>query len=104
MSDLSIAAPAAPLTRELAGARAAQAPVSPEHTRAVAEDFEAIFLGILLKGLRATVPQSEDPSHAGQIYRDLFDEQLAVDLAKKGGIGLAAIVRTYLDHGPGAGK
>ena len=97
MSDLSIAAAAA-------AARPAEAPVSPAQARAVAEDFEAIFLGILLKGLRATVPLSEDPSHASQMYRDLFDEQMAVDLARKGGIGLADMVRTYLDHGPGARK
>ena len=95
MSDLTIAASAVTPPPPLVDASA-----SPERVKAVAEDFEAIFLGILLKGLRATVPQSEEPSHMHQMYRDLFDEQLAVDLAKKGGIGLAGIVRTYLEHGP----
>jgi flagellar protein FlgJ len=99
VSDLSIAASAVP-----PAPRPVQASASPERAMAVAEDFEAIFLGLLLKGLRATVPQSEDPSHMAQMYRDLFDEQLAVDLAKKGGIGLAAIVRTYLEHGPAAAR
>jgi flagellar protein FlgJ len=105
VSDLSIAAAARGpllLTREMASGRPVPGASSPEQARAVAQDFEAIFLGLLLKGLRATVPPSEAPSHMGQMYRDLFDEQLAVELARKGGIGLAGLVATFLERAPAA--
>ena len=57
----------------------------------LAQDFEEILLTHLVKGMRLTVPESEEPSHMTRMYRDLFDERLAADIARRGGIGLAAV-------------
>ena len=40
---------------------------------------------------------------AQQPLSELHDEMLATHLAKQGGIGLAAILRAYLDRVPGTG-
>jgi Rod binding domain-containing protein len=66
--------------------------------QSVAQDFEALLLAELLKGLRRTVPQSNDRSHSGQMCLELLDEQLAVSIARQGGIGLAGILRAYLER------
>jgi flagellar protein FlgJ len=63
-----------------------------------AQEFEAVLLTQVLKGLRRTVPGAEDKPATGGIYEELFDEQLAIDLTKKGGIGIARIIRTYLEQ------
>lgn len=84
--------------------------VSPPRARAgaggeaaAAEQFEALFLGQLLKGLRKTVPVSDEASTAREIYHEMHDEMLATHLARHGGIGLAAMIRSYLDRVPAAG-
>lgn len=70
---------------------------------AAAEQFEALLLGQLLKGLRKTVPVSDEASTAREIYHEMHDEMLATHLARHGGIGLAAMIRSYLDRVPAAG-
>lgn len=69
-----------------------------DQLKAAAEGFEAIFLGELLKGLRRTVPQRDEANTMGQTYLELFDEHLAADIARKGGIGLAAFIRNYVER------
>ena len=67
--------------------------------------FEAMLLTQLIKGLRKTVPESPDATAAGQMYQELFDEQLAQEVARNGGIGIARILESYLDRtGATAGK
>ncbi len=64
----------------------------------VSEEFESIFLGYMLKQMRKTVP--DDPlfgnSTAKDIFLDMHDEAMSKDLAKAGGIGLAAILYKQL--------
>ena len=71
-----------------------------------AEDFEALLLTQLLKGMRRTVPEVSASSSARDPYHELHDEMLAMPLARNGGIGLAAMIRAYLDWSPtpGAGS
>ena len=70
-----------------------------------AQGFEAMLLTQLIKGLRKTVPESPDATAAGQMYQELFDEQLAQEVARNGGIGIARILESYLDRtGATAGK
>ncbi len=63
-----------------------------------AEGFEAILLGQLLKGLRRTVPEGDEASSARQMYNEMFDEALATEVARKGGIGLADMIRAYVSR------
>jgi|SRR5215470_1892026 len=67
-----------------------------------AEAFEALLLTQLLKGMRRTVPESAERSTARDLYHELHDEMLATHLARNGGIGIAAIIRAYLERTPGA--
>lgn len=61
-----------------------------------AQGFEAMLLTQLIKGLRKTVPESPDSTAMGQMYQEMFDEQLAQEVARRGGIGIAKILESYL--------
>ncbi len=58
--------------------------------RPVAKQFESVFLQMMLKSMRAAVPDGGlFTDEGGKAYRDMFDNQLAVNLAEQGGIGMA---------------
>ncbi|ORJ63497.1 rod-binding protein [Geothermobacter hydrogeniphilus] len=77
-----------------------------EKLRAACREFEALFMQQMLKGMRATIPQSglleKDASH--DMYTDLLDAQVARGVAEQhGGMGIAnALYRQLqkLEHGP----
>ncbi|MBX8520647.1 flagellar assembly peptidoglycan hydrolase FlgJ [Pseudomonas cichorii] len=53
------------------------------------KQFEALFLQMMLKSMRAAIPKSEMSSNSQtEFYTDMFDQQVAQSLAGKG-IGLA---------------
>jgi flagellar protein FlgJ len=63
----------------------------------VAKQFEAIFVQMLLKQMREASPG--DPLFAGEqmkFYQEMHDQQLAVHLAERGGIGLADMLVAQL--------
>jgi flagellar protein FlgJ len=66
----------------------------------VAQGFEAIFMRQIVKGLRKTATVDEDSAFMNGIYSDMLDEQLADHLARSGGLGLAAVIRAYLERAP----
>ncbi len=76
------------LTALKAGAREQ----SPEALRAVAKQFEALFLQMMLKSMREA--GEGDPLFDGEqteLYRDMYDKQLSLDMSEKG-IGLADVL------------
>lgn len=58
--------------------------------RAGAEQFEAYFIQEALKAMRKTVEKSDllNSDHA-DMYQDLFDKEISVQIARRGGVGLA---------------
>lgn len=73
----------------LASLKRADRSQTPEALRETARQFESLFTRMLLKSMRAT---SFDDSLGGQgegFYRDMFDDQLAIELSKGKGLGLA---------------
>src|SRR5574340_857507 len=58
--------------------------------RAAAQQFEALFLNMMLKSMREATPQEGlfDDSNT-QLYTSMLDSQLAQSLSKGKGIGLA---------------
>ena len=86
--------------------RAAAARESPEALEAVAKQFEGIFLKMVLKSMRDA--GFGDPLFDNQsttLYRDLYDHQLALELSKGRGLGIAEmLVQQLRDFGPGAGE
>jgi Rod binding domain-containing protein len=67
--------------------------------REACSEFEALFINLLLKELRATVGKSGliDGGRAEEVYTGMMDTEMARDLAAKGGIGLAAILYRQLN-------
>ncbi len=72
----------------------------------VAQQFEALFIQSMLKTMREATP-GDDLTGNDQVsmYQDMFDKQLAIDLSKKGGIGIAEFMEHQLTPvGSKAGK
>jgi flagellar protein FlgJ len=66
----------------------------PEALREVAKQFEAVFMQMLLKSMRAASPGDGGllDSDNSLFYRDLFDQQLALNLAQGKQFGLADMI------------
>lgn len=62
----------------------------PETLRKVAHQFEALFTQMLLKSMRdASFGNDLFESEENNLYRDLYDRQIALLLAKQKGLGIA---------------
>lgn len=61
--------------------------------RPVAKQFESVFLQMMLKSMRAAVPEGGLFNDEGtKAYRDMLDNQMAVNLSEQGGVGLADVM------------
>jgi len=62
---------------------------SPEAVDATARQFEALFIQMMLKSMRDAIA-SDNPFEGDQVkfYREMFDQQLALELSRGQGIGL----------------
>jgi len=66
---------------------------APEALEAVAQQFEALFLGMMLDSMRAaTIDGGLDQSGEMGLYQQLFDRQIAVNAAAGGGLGIARLL------------
>jgi flagellar protein FlgJ len=75
---------------------------SPETVRKVAQQFEALFIQMMLKNMRnGGVEDQLFGSDQEKMYRDMFDQQLSVDLSEKGALGLADLLVRQLSRQPG---
>ena len=72
---------------------------SPEALRAVAQQFEALFLQQMLKGMReSNLGEGLLDSKAGDMYQDMFDKQISLNMSQGKGIGIAdMLVRQLSD-------
>lgn len=78
--------------------REAQQP-SPEAVKQVAKQFESLFVGMMLKSMRDTLPEGGlFNSQTERMYRDMFDKQLSLNIANGPGIGLAAVIERQLSQ------
>ncbi len=77
-----------------------------EGLKAAAQQFEQMFLQMVLKSMRDTVPQdgllSSDQT---RLYTSLLDQQMTHDLATRGkGVGFARLIEEQLGRNLAAGK
>jgi len=71
---------------------------SPEANKAVAKQFEAMFLQVVMKSMRDTVPSDGMfDSDSTKFYQSLADQQLVMQMAQKGGLGLADVIERQLN-------
>jgi len=61
-----------------------------EKLREACEGFESLFLNMMLKEMRKTVPESEtSSSYAMGVFEEMLDERIAETASKGKGIGIA---------------
>ncbi len=84
---------------DLARLRAKSGTQSDEASKEVAKQFEAMFLQMMLKSMRdASVPGADGDSTGSdqtRFYQDMFDKQIAMDLANNNsanGVGIATVL------------
>ena len=60
----------------------------------VSQDFEALFVGMMVKSMRATVGKDKltNGGHGEEVYRSLLDQEYAAAAAKRGSLGLAPMI------------
>jgi len=80
-----------------------QAKASPQQaTRQAAQQFEAMFMNMLLKSMREALPNSDPLASSGsKMYSGMLDSELAQKLSKQG-IGLADVMVRQLERKPAA--
>jgi flagellar protein FlgJ len=83
----------------LARMRAQARDQSPEALRAVAQQFEALFLNMVLDSMRQATPQDGllDSDETG-LYQQLFDRQIALNASKGRGLGIADMLVRQLSR------
>ncbi len=73
---------------------------NPEQLKSACKAFESYYLHMMLKSMRATVPDSGlvPKSQAEQIFQDMLDEETAKNASDAGGIGLADMLYKQLSR------
>lgn len=86
-----------PLTGLKKGAREKD----PEAIKQVAKQFESMFVQMMLKSMRDTLPENElFGSNAERMYQDMYDKQLSLQISNGKGIGLANVIERQLGGVP----
>ncbi len=74
----------------------------PKALRAAAQQFEALFLQMVLKSMRDATPREGlFDSEQTRLYESLLDQQLAQVMSAKSGTGLAALIEKQLSRNGG---
>jgi flagellar protein FlgJ len=72
---------------------------SPEALKAVAQQFESLFLDMMMKSMRdANLGAGLFDSGDSQFYQEMWDKQIAMQLAKGGGLGIADMMLRQLQR------
>jgi peptidoglycan hydrolase FlgJ len=73
---------------------------TPDAIKAVAKEFEAIFMQMMLKSMRdASLGEGLLDSDQGKFYQEMFDKQIATSLSRSQGLGLADVMVRQLSKG-----
>lgn len=84
-------------TQSLSGLKSGLRQDDPQALKAAARQFEAVFLQMVLKSMRAATPQEGMlDSEQTRFYQELLDSQLSQVMSAKGGTGLAAMIEKQL--------
>ncbi|WP_303785394.1 flagellar assembly peptidoglycan hydrolase FlgJ [Azovibrio restrictus] len=67
--------------------------------KSAAQEFEALFLQMMMKSMRATTSQdSLLDSDASRFFTGMLDQQVALNLSRSGGLGLAELLEQQLSR------
>lgn len=85
-------------------AHAGANPEDKEALKQAAEHFESIFINMMLQSMRKANAAFEEgnPMHSNttKFFRDMYDQQLATDMASKGSLGLSELIVQQLSDDP----
>ena len=76
-----------------------------DNVKVVAKQFESIFVQMMMKSMRDTVPEGgllNDESM--RFYQDMMDQQLSLELSQQGGIGMAETIERQLSPPKGVNE
>jgi len=81
----------------------AKAEFTKEKTRVTkaAQDFEAVFIGMMLKQMRKSMAGDNalfGKSSEAKVYQDMMDDSLAQQMSKTGTFGLAKAMVKSIEH------
>jgi flagellar protein FlgJ len=86
-------------TQALAGLKGGVRQDDAKALRAAAQQFEAVFLQMVMKSMRAAAPQTGPfESDQTRFFQELLDSQLSNAMAAQGGMGLAAVIEKQLSR------
>jgi flagellar protein FlgJ len=70
----------------------------PAQAKKVAQEFEAMFVGMMLKSMRETVGKDKltGGGHGEETFRSLLDQEYAAAATRNGGVGLAQMIEKEL--------
>ncbi len=82
----------------LAGLRRQAQQKSPDATREAAKQFEAVFIQMMLKSMRAASPTEGGimDNDQSRLYLEMFDQQIALTMAQQGKLGIADMITRQL--------
>ena len=65
-----------------------------QQAKKVAQDFEGLFIGMMLKSMHETVGKDKltGGGHGEEVYRSMLDQEYVAQAVKRGGLGLAKII------------
>jgi flagellar protein FlgJ len=93
-TDNGAAEKARQLQRQASGTSTGLSQQQLKQAHKVSQDFEALFVGIMMKSMRATVGKDKltGGGHGEEVYRSMLDQEYAAAVAKRGSLGLASII------------
>lgn len=72
---------------------------SPETLRAVAQQFEALFMQMMLKNMRdASLGEGIFDNDQTQFYQEMFDKQISISMSEGQGLGIADMIVRQLSR------
>lgn len=75
---------------------------SPEALKKVSRQFESLFMQMTMKSMRqATIKSDLMNSSQADTYREMYDQQLALELGKRSRLGLADMIEKQMGGGKG---
>ena len=72
--------------------------ISAKRLDSACTELESLFIHQLFQQMRATVPKSDllGGGSAEELYTSMLDQELSKELAERGGIGLAALLKEQI--------
>jgi flagellar protein FlgJ len=94
LTENAAAEKARQLQRQASGASSGLSGQQLKQIHKVSQDFEALFVGMMVKSMRTTVGNDKltGGGHGEEVYRSMLDQEYATAAAKRNSLGLAPMI------------